>query len=82
MRLDVLLYRLRLAKTRGGVQRMLEDMPVRMDGRRVTKPSCTVKEGAVLTLPFHGRVRVVEIVTLPERRGPSEEAKAHVRELS
>ena len=78
----MLLYRLRLAKTRGGVQRMLEDLPVRMDGRRITKPSCPVKEGAVLTLPFHGRVRVVEILSLPDRRGPADEAKSHVRELS
>ncbi|WP_420854300.1 RNA-binding S4 domain-containing protein [Sphingomicrobium nitratireducens] len=64
------------------VQRQLADMPVRLDGRRVVKPSTEVRVGQVLVLPFHGRVEVFEILSLPERRGPVAEAKSHVRAIS
>lgn len=81
MRLDLFLTRIRLAKTRGAVQRLLDDLPIRLDGRRVTKPSATVRVGQVITLPFHGAVKVFEIRSLPHRRGPAPEAKTHLREV-
>lgn len=81
MRLDLFLTRIRLARTRGGVQRLLDDIPVRLDGRRVTKPATPVRVGQVLTLPVHGAVKVFEILSLPARRGPAPEARSHIREL-
>lgn len=81
MRLDLFLTRIRFAKTRGAVQRLLEETPIRLDGRRVTKASTAVRVGQVITLPFHGAIRVFEIASLPHRRGPAPEAQTHVREL-
>lgn len=64
------------------MQRLLHDIPVRLDGRRIAKPSAPVAAGQVLTLPFGGRVRVLQILALPERRGPAAEARTYFRELN
>lgn len=64
------------------MQRLLDDMPVRLDGRRVTKAATPVRVGQVITLPFHGAVKVFEIRSLPHRRGPPVEAKTHIHELT
>ncbi|MBW0144045.1 RNA-binding S4 domain-containing protein [Sphingomicrobium sp. B8] len=63
------------------MQRLLDDTPVRLDGRRITKPATPVRVGQVVTLPFHGAVKVFQIRSLPHRRGPVAEAKTHIREL-
>jgi ribosome-associated heat shock protein Hsp15 len=36
----------------------------------------------VLTFPLHGRVRVIRVQALPERRGPSSEAQSCYADLS
>ncbi|MBB3764704.1 S4 domain-containing protein [Sphingomicrobium lutaoense] len=81
MRLDTFLYRVRYARTRGRVQHLLAEGKVRIDGRRAEKPGLAVREGMVLTLPFHGSVRVLRILSLPERRGPASEARGCYEEL-
>ena len=40
-----------------------------------------IAEGDILTLPLGDRVRLIEIRTLPERRGPPREAEACYRDL-
>ena len=81
MRIDRLLFFLRLMKSRTQAQALVEEGKVRADGRRLVKSSDEVKAGAVLSLPLRGRVCVVRIVALPARRGPPAEARAHYEEI-
>ena len=81
MRLDLLLVRLRFIKSRTGAQKWIEQGHFRRNGIRVTKPGQLVAALDVLTLPMREHVSVIEIIALPERRGPAIEAQACYREL-
>lgn len=81
MRIDRFLFFIRLVKSRTLAQALVEQGHLRIDGKRVTKPSDEVRAGSVVALPLHGRVRVIEVVTLPARRGPASEAQSHYREI-
>lgn len=81
MRIDLLLCRLRLVKTRGAAQRLLESSHMRCNGIHVARPSHCVKSGDVLTYANGDRVNIVEILALPIRRGPAPEARTHYRML-
>jgi ribosome-associated heat shock protein Hsp15 len=81
MRIDRLLWFLRFAKSRGLVQRWVGEGHIRRNGARVVDNDQPVKIGDVLTLPLKSRVLVIEILALPARRGPAEEARACYREL-
>jgi ribosome-associated heat shock protein Hsp15 len=81
MRLDLLLVRLRFAKSRGIAQKWIGEGHLRLNGRRVEKADAPVGPGAVLTLPGSGAARVIVIDALPQRRGPPAEARSHYRAL-
>ena len=81
MRLDRFLFFIRLTKSRTLAQALIEAGHVRIDGKRVAKPSEEVKVGSVVALPMRGAVRVLQVVTLPTRRGPAAEARTCYREL-
>ena len=81
MRLDLLLVRLRFIKSRTGAQKWIEQGHFRRNGIRVTKPGQLVAALDVLTLPMREHVAVIEILALPERRGPAIEAQGCYREL-
>lgn len=76
MRIDKLLYFLRLAKTRGIAQRWADAGHIRLNGRRVERASTPVSCGDVLTLPLGAGVAVLRLLSLPVRRGPAVEARA------
>lgn len=81
MRVDRYLHCIRLVKSRSLAQSVIESGHVRIDGRRVLKPSESVGVGSVLALPLHGRVRVLKVLALPARRGPAAEARACYEEV-
>lgn len=81
MRIDRYLFFIRLAKSRTLAQAILDEGYVRIDGRRVEKPSDEVRVGSVVALPLHGRVRILRVLCLPDRRGPPTEARACYEEL-
>jgi ribosome-associated heat shock protein Hsp15 len=81
MRIDKLLWFLRLAKTRSIAQAMAETGHMRLNGRRVDRAHLNVGVGDVLVIPLAARVRVVEVLSLPTRRGPAPEAQSCYREL-
>lgn len=76
IRLDKLLWYLRLARSRSLAQAIVAAGHIRLDGRRVTRPSCAVHAGQVLVLPVGERIEVVRLLALPDRRGPASEAQA------
>jgi len=81
LRIDRFLFFIRLVKSRTLAQHIIEAGHVRIDGKRVEKPSEDVRVGSIVALPLHGQVRVLRVVELPERRGPAAEARACYEEL-
>ena len=81
MRIDRFLFFIRLLKSRTLAQGLIETGHVRIDGRRVEKCSEEVRVGSVIALPLHDKVRILRVLTLPDRRGPSSEARLHYEEL-
>jgi ribosome-associated heat shock protein Hsp15 len=75
VRIDRFLFFIRLVKSRTLAQHVIEEGYVRIDGRRVEKPSEEVRVGSVIALPLHDRVRVLRVLALPVRRGPAPEAR-------
>ena len=81
MRIDRYLHCIRLVKSRTLAQALIGEGHVRIDGRRVEKSSEEVRLGSVVALPLHGRVRVLRVLGLPQRRGPASEARLCYEEL-
>ena len=82
MRIDRFLFFIRLVKSRTLAQAVIEEGHVRVDGKRVEKPSEEVRAGSVIALPLHDRVRVIRVLSLPARRGPAAEARQHYQEIA
>ena len=81
MRIDRFLFFIRLVKSRTLAQAIVETGHVRVDGKRVEKSSEEVRVGSTIAFPLHGEVRVLRVLSLPERRGPAPEARACYQEL-
>ena len=81
MRLDRYLFFIRLVKSRTLAQGLIEQGHVRIDGKRVEKPSEEVRVGSVIALPLHGQVRILRVTSLPARRGPAAEARLAYEEI-
>lgn len=81
MRIDKLLWYLRLTKTRSLAQAMAEAGHMRLNGRRVERAHAKVTVGDVVTLVQGGQLRVIELLVLPVRRGPAPEAQSCYRVL-
>lgn len=81
MRIDKLLWYLRLAASRPIAQAMAEEGHIRLNGRRVDRAHLKVSAGDVLVVPLGPGVRVIELLALPGRRGPAPEAQSCYRVL-
>ncbi|NMW32635.1 RNA-binding S4 domain-containing protein [Altererythrobacter sp. RZ02] len=75
MRIDRLLCYLRFVRTRSQAQVLIESGHLRCTNIRVTRTSHTVAIGDVLTFPIGKTVRIVRILTLPDRRRSAAEAR-------
>ena len=76
MRIDKLLWFLRLAKSRKLAQQWAETGHIRRNGNRVERAAQAVAVGDVLTVPLGVRVIAIRVDALPPRRGPAAEAQA------
>jgi ribosome-associated heat shock protein Hsp15 len=81
LRIDRLLVCLRFARTRSAALALIEAHAVRRNRSHVRRGSEPVRSGDVLTIALGGNVRVIELLSLPDRRGPPAEARAHYREV-
>jgi ribosome-associated heat shock protein Hsp15 len=81
VRIDRFLHCIRLVKSRTLAQAVVDDGYVRVDGRRVVKSSEEVRIGSVVALPLHGNVRILRVLSLPERRGPASQVRACYEEI-
>ena len=81
MRLDRLLCLLRFVRTRSAARKLVDEGHIRRNGERVVRASRDIVVGDILTLPIGRQVRLIEVLALPERRGPPREAQECYREL-
>ncbi len=75
LRIDKLLFFLRIAKSRTLAQGWAETGHIRVNGRRIEKGSAMVTAGDVITLPKGEAVLSFRLLAVPMRRGPSAEAQ-------
>jgi ribosome-associated heat shock protein Hsp15 len=81
IRIDRLLVYLRFARTRSAADALIAGRALRRNRQHVRRGSEQVRIGDVLTVAIGGQVRVIELIALPQRRGPPEEARSHYREV-
>jgi len=81
VRIDKLLWFLRLAPSRTMAHDWVAEGHFRLNGRRIEKPGAAVAVGDVLIVPARSGVRVIELIAVPARRGPAPEALACYRTL-
>lgn len=71
LRIDKWLFQARFFRARAAAAGMVEAGQCRLNGRHIAKASQPVGAGDVLTFPQGGRIRVVRVLALPDRRGPA-----------
>ena len=81
LRLDKFLWFARIVKTRALAQQLAEGGRIRLSGRLIDRSHAAVKIGDVLSFAVHGKVRVIRIDAIPDRRGPPAEARVLYTEL-
>ena len=81
MRVDRLLYFLRFARSRSRAAELVASGHLRRNGERIARGSLIVHEGDVLTLPLGQQVALIEILSLPGRRGSPRDAQLCYRRL-
>ena len=81
LRIDKLLWHLRLSKSRSLAQALIGEGHVRLNGNRVAKPSVEVKVGDTITMPRGEGALAIRLLSIPQRRGPAPEAQACYSEI-
>ena len=76
IRVDKLLWFLRFCRNRVIAKKLAEKGHVRLNGRRVNRAHQPIRANDILTIPVGRDVRVVRIISLPERRGSAPDAQA------
>ncbi len=75
IRIDLWLWYARFYKSRSLAARAIKGSRMRVNRQVVRKVSQPLRVGDVLTIPWNGDIRVIEIVSLGERRGSACEAR-------
>ena len=81
LRVDKWLWYARFFKTRTLASGMVQSGHMRLNSQPVRKPGQVVKPGDILTFPQGPHVRVIEIISLAERRGSATIAQSLYRDL-
>ena len=86
LRLDKWLWYARFLKSRALATKAIENGGVRVSRNGKTdlikKPSFAVRVGDIVTVPLAGRIAVLEVRALGERRGPASEAQELYNDLT
>lgn len=75
LRLDKWLFYARFFKTRSLAAGRIEGGGIRVNGQPCHKPGRVIRPGDRLTVSAHGRLRVLTVTGLAERRGPASDAQ-------
>ena len=74
-RLDKWLWCARVMRARTDCAELVTRGSIRINRQPTEKPHAKLRIGDVLTIPVHGTVRVLRVISLAARRGPSAEAQ-------
>ena len=74
IRIDKWLWFARFFKNRTVSARIISQGKVRLNGKRISKPSTNLKKGDSLTFSQGSILRLVKVLELGKRRGPFKEA--------
>ncbi len=80
-RLDKWLWCARFMKARSDCASLVAEGSVRINRQPTDKPHAKLRVGDVITLPLRNDVRVIEVLSLADRRGPAPEARLLYREI-
>jgi ribosome-associated heat shock protein Hsp15 len=80
-RLDKWLWCARFMRARTDCAALVSQGSIRINRQATDKAHARLRLGDVLTVPVHGRVRVVRVLALAKRRGPAAEAMGLFEEL-
>lgn len=72
----------RVLRQRAECQRLVAEGSVRINRQPTDKAHARLRPGDVLTVPVSGKVRVLRVVALAERRGGSAEAMLLYEEIT
>ena len=81
MRIDKLMWFLRLSKSRAAARQLVTAGHIRINRQRTTRAAQAVKPRDILVVPLGNGVQVIELLALPVRRGPPAEAQGCYRAL-
>jgi ribosome-associated heat shock protein Hsp15 len=81
LRIDKLLWHLRLTKSRSLAHALVAEGHLRINGVRIEKPSAEAKIGDTITLPRGENTLVIRLLSIPTRRGPGFEARQYYTEI-
>ena len=82
IRIDKWLWYARFFKTRGLASKLVSAGHVRLNSEKISKPAQSVGAGDTLTFPQASTIRVIRIVAVGTRRGPSPEAQQLYEDLT
>lgn len=80
-RIDRWLWFARFFRSRSAATRLCAGTGVRVNRRKIQKAAYGLRVGDVITFPQGGVIRVVRVLGLAVRRGPSSEARMLYEEL-
>ncbi|MDR3531938.1 MAG: RNA-binding S4 domain-containing protein [Rhodopila sp.] len=69
-------------RARTGCAELVAQGSIRINRQPTGKPHARLRVGDVLTIPVHGAVRVLRVVSLATRRGPASEARLLYADVS
>lgn len=82
IRLDQYLYYIRLFKSRNLASKFINANRLRVSGQVTQKPHKLVSTGDVLTLLVNDKLKIIEVINIPNRRGPYLESLNFYKDLT
>ena len=81
LRIDRWLWQARFFRSRATAADQVAAGNLRVNGQRITKPGYGIGSGDVLTFAQGNHIRLIRVLELGQRRGPSQEAVALYEDL-
>ena len=82
IRLDQYLYYIRLFKSRNLASKFIITNRLRISGQVTQKPHRLLSKGDVLTLSLNDKLKIIEVINIPNRRGPYLESLNFYKDLT
>ena len=82
IRLDQLLYYLRIFKTRGIATKAIEKGACKVNNFLIKKKNKVIEIGDVINIKNEKLIKQIKILKIPLRRGPSKEAIIHYKDVT